>query len=396
MPASEHGAVGLGWIGRPLSALETSAILFVGVYGIMFAGVGPLLLGALERTGRLTAPQIGQAGMIELLTMGIAAGLTGTILGTRHLKALTICCGLAMALLNVATARYSGTTLVVLRGLAGIPSGALIWLMTAMIVRMPRPERWAAIYFTVQTLAQFLVTAALGAWIMRPYGPDGGFMLLAAMGVVSALVGLAVPAALEALPKSETHSSGRPSRRGLAALCAAFCFNAAIFAVWIYVEPLSRQAGNAASVAEIALSVSLAAQVVGGVVATLVAGRIRWFAALIASQAGMIALMAVFARLPGATLFIASSAVLGGLWMFSAPMLTPLAIEADPTRRAAAMGAGAALLGCSAGPLAASLIVSDTSVVGSAWLGAGLMVVALGLVVILHLTGGGPLRTEMP
>ena len=64
------------WLGPRPSAIEMAATLFAGVTGIMFAGVGPLLLGALEHAGRLSAAQIGQAGMIELLTMGLAAGLT--------------------------------------------------------------------------------------------------------------------------------------------------------------------------------------------------------------------------------------------------------------------------------------------------------------------------------
>lgn len=374
------------WLGPRPSAIEMAATLFAGVTGIMFAGVGPLLLGALEHAGRLSAAQIGQAGMIELLTMGLAAGLTGALAGTRRLRPLTIACGLLMALLNAATMWCDGWALVVVRGLNGVPSGALIWLMTAMIVRAPRPERWSAIYLTVQTLAQFVVVATLGPWIVRPYGADGGFAVLAAMSLAAALAGFAVPRAFEPLPVAVDEPSGLPSPRGLTALAGAFCFNAAILAVWIYVEPLSRQAGHPAGIADLALSLSLAAQVAGGTLATLLAGRMRWLPALLASQVAMAALMLLFARLPGQGVFLAGSAMFGGLWMFSAPLLTPFAIEADPTRRAAVLGSGAALLGCSAGPLLASLVVSDGDVRGCAMLGAGAMAVAIAIVLAVHLT----------
>ncbi|MFT3977839.1 MAG: hypothetical protein QM688_12110, partial [Sphingomonas bacterium] len=70
-------AAGREWIGPPPTAIESGAILFAGVVGVMFAGVGPLLLGALHHEGRLSAAQMGQAGTVELLTMGLAAGLTG-------------------------------------------------------------------------------------------------------------------------------------------------------------------------------------------------------------------------------------------------------------------------------------------------------------------------------
>ena len=374
------------WLGTPPSAAGIAATLFAGVAGIMFAGVGPLLLGALEHEGRLRAAQIGQAGTLELLTMGLAAGLTGMLLGTRRLRRLTIVCGSMIALLDMVTMACGGWTLVAVRGLAGVPSGALIWLMTAMIVRAPRPERWAAIYLTVQTLAQFLVVAALGAWVIRPFGANGGFAMLAATGAMTALAGFAVPRAFAPLPVAADEPSGLPAPRGLAALAAALCFNAAILAVWIYVEPLSRQAGHPPGTAGVALSLSLAAQVTGGTLATLLAGRLRWLPALLASQAAMAALMLLFAQLPDANAFLVASALFGGLWMFAAPLLTPLAIAADPTRRAAVLGSGAALLGCSTGPLLASLVVSDSDVRGAALLGVGVMAAAIAIVLAVHAT----------
>src|SRR5204862_131615 len=99
MTAAETGV----WLGPAPSVRERAATLFAGVAGIMFAGVGPLLLGALEHAGRLSAAQIGQAGTVELLTMGLAAGLTGALVGAQRLRLLTILCGALMALLNAAT-----------------------------------------------------------------------------------------------------------------------------------------------------------------------------------------------------------------------------------------------------------------------------------------------------
>lgn len=384
---SEAAAVeGGAWLGPRPSAIEMAATLFAGVTGIMFAGVGPLLLGALEQGGRLSAAQIGQAGTVELLTMGLAAGLTGALVGTRRLRFLTVLCGALMAVCNAATLWCDGWALVALRGLTGVPSGALIWLMTAMIVRAPRPERWAAIYLTVQTAAQFIVVATLGPWVVRPFGANGGFAVLATMGAAAALAGFAVPRTFAPLPVSPDEPSGLPSLRGMIALAGAFCFNAAILAVWIYVDPLSRQAGHPAGTADLALSLSLAAQVAGGTLTTLLAGRMRWLPALLGAQVAMALLMLLFARLPGEGVFLAASALFGGLWMFSAPLLTPFVIEADPTRRAAVLGSGAALLGCSTGPLLASLTVSESDVRGCAMLGVGAMTAAIAIVLAVHLT----------
>lgn len=377
-------ADGRAWLGPAPSAIEMAATLFAGVTGIMFAGVGPLLLGALEHAGRLSAAQIGEAGMVELLSMGIAAGLTGILVGATRLRGLTIAAGLLMALLNLATIWCDGWALVAIRGLIGLPSGALIWLMTAMIVRSARPDRWAAIYLTVQTLAQAVIVAALGALVAGPAGVGAGFAVLAAIGIATGIAGLVVPNSLVVLPVDPDQPTGRLSTRGLVALGAAFAFNAGILAVWIYVEPLSRQSGHPAGTAGLAMALSLGAQVAGGLVATFTAGRIPTAPTLVVSLLGMGAAMVVFAYLPGVTVFLAVSAMFGFLWMFASPFFTPLVIDADPTRRAAMFGSGAALLGCSAGPFLASLFVGDADVRQSLTLGIGLLATSLVIVILLY------------
>ncbi len=352
----------------------------------MFAGVGPLLLGGLQAAGRLSAAQLGQAGTVELLAMGVAAALTGPLLGSGRLRLLAVLCGLLMAGLNCATTQVSGDMLTLVRGLNGLPSGALIWMTTGLIVRSPRPERWSGLYLTVQTLAQLGVVAGISAFVLGPLGVDGGFLCLAGLGVISAVVGLAVPRAYAALPDTHEGPKRLPSPRGWFALAAAFCFQAFILAVWIYMEPLSRQSGHPAGTVGVAMSLSLGAQVAGGAAATVVAGRLPWFWALMGSIAGAVGLLGLFATMPGAPVFLAASAAFGFLWLFAAPYLTPMAIEADPSRRAASLGSGAALLGCSAGPFLASLVVSDADVRGCLALGAGLAVVTMGIIAGLHLS----------
>lgn len=373
------------WIGpRPPTGQQVAAYS-VGIVGVLFAGVGPLLLGGLEATHRLSAAQLGEAGTVELLAMGIAAGLAGAVLRRRNLRAVAVVCGLLLAALNVATTKVTGETLTLVRGLAGLPSGALIWLVTGLIVRSPRPERGSGLYLTLQTLAQLLMVAAIAGFVIGRFGVDGGFLTLAAVGLVSAIVGLAVPTGYAPLPATDS-PRGLPGARGWVALAATFAFQAFILAAWIYVEPLSRQSGHPPGTAGLAISLSLGAQVAGGTLATIAAGRIAWLWALIGSLFGMIVLLGVLATLPGTAVFLAASAGFGFLWIFAAPYLTPMAIEADPTRRAAILGPGASLLGCGAGPFLASLVVTDSDVRGSLLLAAGIAIVCAVIVAALHLT----------
>jgi xanthine/uracil permease len=94
----------------------------------------------------------------------------------------------------------------------------------------------------------------------------------------------------------------------------------------------------------------------------------------------------VMASLPPAPVFLAAATVFGFVWLFASPYLTPLAIEADPSRRAALLGPGASLLGCGAGPLLASFMVTGADVRPAVWLGVGLALVTLVIIAFLHVT----------
>ena len=180
-----------GWIGPSPTLMQQVAAFAVGIMGVLFAGVGPLLLGGLQASGRLSAAQLGQAGTVELLTMGLAAAAAGPVLGSKNLRLIAVICGLVLSICNLATMRVSGDALTLVRGLAGLPSGVMIWLVTGLIVRSPRPERWSGLYLTLQTLAQLVVVAAISALILKPFGVDGGFLCLAGLSLVAAIIGLA-------------------------------------------------------------------------------------------------------------------------------------------------------------------------------------------------------------
>jgi len=380
-----------GWIGPPPSLAQRLAVLWIGVVGVLFPGVGPLLLGGLEAAGRLSAMEIGLAGMAELAAMGVGAALLGPAFGANRLRPAAIACGCFLAALNLASTQVDGGLLVLVRALAGLPAGALIWVVTGMIVRSPRPDRWSGIYLTVQTLIQLAVVATLSALVIDRFGPDGGFVVLTGLAVSAVAAGFLAPRAWTALPQSDDAppnalKGGLPSPRGWVALLAVFCFQAFILALWIYAEPLSRQAGHAPKVAGLAFSISLAAQVAGGSAATALAGRVSWFVSLAVGVIAAAACLLVFAALPPAPAFLAASGLFGFAWLFASPFLTPLAIEADPSRRAALLGPGASLLGCATGPLLAALIVGAHDVRPAVWLAGGLALVTLALIAGLHLT----------
>jgi hypothetical protein len=175
-----------------------------------------------------------------------------------------------------------------------------------------------------------------------------------------------------------------PNAPGVVALAATFLWMAFIVGVWVYAEPLSRQAGHAPTVAGVAVSLSLACQVLGGITATVLAGRLRWFPVLVFCALVYVACLLAFAALPGASTYLLTSSVFGFLWMFSLPFFVPMVIAADPTRRAALLIGGAELAGGSLGPLFASFVVTDADVRGSLGFGALALAVTVATAFALH------------
>jgi len=371
------------WIGPRPSRVQFTAVMFLGVTAIMIAGLQPLLLGTLATEGRLTSNQLGQAATAELLAMGLAAFIAGAVLKPAQLKIIGIAASLVLAAIDFATPMVAGDTIILMRGLAGLPSGVLMWITIALIARTPTPERWSGVYLTVQTLAQFLMATVLSATIVPRFGSDGGWVALGVLCIVTAFVALAVPNSYALLPKTESNSS-LPGIRGWIALISAFLYSAFTIGVWVYAEPLSRQSGHDPGITGAAVSISLACQVAGGTAATLLAGRINWLWTTLIAAVINVGLLIGLYNLPDPQTFLILSGAFGFLWIFILPFLVPMVIEADPTRRAAVLIGGAQVLGGSFGPFFASLLVTEADSRGAITFGGACLIIAVVLAFGLH------------
>jgi hypothetical protein len=371
------------WIGEPPSPVQITAVMFIGVVGILMAGLQPMLLGALAQEGRMTASQLGHAATAELLMMGATAGFAGARFRTENLRIISVVACIAFAAGNYLTQHVSGESITLVRALSGIPQGLMIWIAAAMIARSPTPERWAGIYLTVQTLAQFGVAEFLKDFVLESYGANGGFDSLALLSLVSIFVVTVLPSRFAPLA-SHGEVGGNPSRRGWIALGATFLYLAFIVGVWVFTEPLSHQAGHVPKIAATAVSISLACQVAGGGLATILAARLRWFPTVLVCSVLNLGCLVVFATLPSPMVYLVTAGVFGFLWLFVLPFLVPMTIEADPTRRAAVLLAGAQLLGGSLGPTMVAFVVTDEDVRGSLYFGAAALLVAVVIMFAVH------------
>jgi len=385
-------------VGPPLRPLAVAGVVGVGVNSLLSPGLFPVLLGVLSQEHRLSAQGIGIAAMIELLAMGVATGLASVFLPARGLRWIGAIGCLVLAALNLGTAQATGWSLLGWRGAAGVTEGVLLWITIGMIARSATPERWAAVFYTTQVVAQFAVSVVFAALVIPRSGAAGAYLTLAACSVLSVGFAAVAPQRYAGLLAGQA-SAGAPPFRGWVALAASLVMAGASSAIGVYLEPFATQAGLSPGVANSAVAISLGSQVIGGSAATFLAGKVRYIDVFLVGGLVEIACWAVFAMhapaawnllgLPvPAALFIGANAISGFVGLILGPFLVPMLIEADPSRRAAMQSGGAQLLGSAAGPLIAAFLVSDRNVHGAVFLGIAMLLVGLAVIVWLHMTSG--------
>ena len=371
--------------GPAFTPLEASATIMVGVISLILAGVQALLLGALVDEHRLTAPDIGLSATLEALSMGGTTAIIGFVLPPKRLRLICVVAALLLTVLDFATAQASGAGILAIRALAGLPEGALFWITIAMIARTMTPERWAGVFITLITLAQFAGSAATGGFFLPRYGASGGFEFMAVLCLLAVPIGFFLPRQYGPLPDGGGQSFPLPFR-GWVSLAAILMLTASAGAVGIYLVPLAHQAGHPMGVASLANALSLAAQVAGGALAVSLAGRAKYFPVLVIGSAVILAAYLVYAFHSPAALFVGATAFLGFIGVFTNPFYVPMTIDADPTRRTAVQNGAVQILGGALGPLLASRVVSDANARGSILLGGTLIVIGTMLVIWLRMT----------
>jgi hypothetical protein len=385
MDQSSHHALIHDAVGPDLPLREGLACIALGVISLLLAGVLPEILGALADENRLSVSGIGLTATFEALSMGLTTAAASTWLPAARLKWIAAAALIALALTDYATMQAHGTGVMLVRTLAGLPEGILLWIMTSMIARTKTPERWAGLFFTLSTSSQLAIAFAFARWILPQHGADGGFAGLAAISAAGLAIVAWIPTRFAPLPKPRGES-GAPPLRGWFALLATLVYVGAASTVGIYLQPLAHEAGLSADIARTSVWVSLAAQIVGGLAATALAGHVRYFTVFIVATVTFLAVWAVFLVHPPGWAFIAANAIGGMIGLFMSPFLIPMTIEADPSRRAAVQSGGTQVLSGALGPFATSFVVVDNDVHGAIFLGSAGLAAGLAMIAALHFT----------
>lgn len=364
-PISEMAAVA-AMHGAPQAIVRTpasavAAVMAAGCVALLMLGVQPVVLGGLQAAGRLSIPEMGQAAMIETLAVGVVSAAMAARVAHRRLRLWGLAGTIMLIVANAAGLASSGLAFVLLRGVAGVASGIILWVAVGLITRRPDASRVNAIFLGSQALSQGTVAALIPLTIGPLLGANSGMWMLGGFAVLILPLLLLIP---DELPDVVHDHAKVPSLHvsSLAGLASGFLMMAGIVGLWVYIEPIAAAAHIPGRVVSFAIAGSLAAQVVGALV---VVAMDRWFkpvAGLLCVAAAFIGVTIVLALVRSEAAFVAATLLFGALWTFAWVLALPLVLAADPTRRAAMYGPAAGLLGCSAGPLLAGMVATDTNI----------------------------------
>jgi DHA1 family inner membrane transport protein len=342
------------------SPIRPAIALAVGTIALLMIGLQPIVLGELVERQRITLEGVGIVAMGEIVALGLGVILGDALLPLARLRLIAVLAAVATASLDFATLAAGGDAgFAIVRAFAGLSEGVLMWVTTCVIVRSAAPDRLASIFLVVQTLAQAAVGALLAMAVIPRAGWPGGFVVLAVLSLVPALLAPRLPASLP--PLVAVHTPSLPwSVATVATLAVVFLQMASIGSLWAYLEPLGKQAGFDASSAQTVISGVLLMQVIGGGVAALV---IRRLSAVLTLAAGAALLVAVALAIqlsptPATVRFTVLCAVFGFAWLFLMPFHIRLAFRTDATGRVAMLVPAMQLLGSAFGPLVASFLVT--------------------------------------
>jgi predicted MFS family arabinose efflux permease len=349
-----------------------AAVVSIGIIAGVIPALQPILLGGLLEAGQLTAEQIGRAGMVEGLGMLLGSFFATLLLPPRSLRPLSMLALAFMVLANGLTALASGSEILLLRGINGVASGVILWVLVGMLTRASDGARLFAVYVTAQAILATALSWTMSLLVLPYFGIAGGYWLISALALA-----LLVPAALF-LPRSYAPlAAGKimlPTVLGLAGLVSILCFLAGILALWVYFVPLAGELGHEPKAAGLIVSSAIAVQIIGGLAAIWAAGR--WSGASITIGSALGAAVAIGGLLLlGANIvaLVLATGLISFFWMFAPPSHLPFLLRLDPGGQSAAFISVAQLGGLSVGPLIASFAVSGNGPSGAAWVAMALL-----------------------
>jgi predicted MFS family arabinose efflux permease len=359
------------------SKKSLAAVCLMMVISLGTLQIQPILGGAFIDQLDLPLNAIGAIFAAELIAMAVACGVCAMLMVNVDRRRFALVALLILALGNLASTQlHSQTSLLICRMICGASGGAVMAVVYATAaLRTSKDATFAVINIGNLLWGMLLVTSM--PMILKSYGVNGAFSLLAIASVLAAPGCMRVP---KRYPETHRLTTGSVQPFGLTSILLIMLFVLLFFghsALWVYQERIGKSLGLAPQQIGGILGGSILAGALGAGLAGLIGRRLGLlFPQLLSFGTALLAtLVMVYGNSPAA--FIATACLIHMVWFFSLPYLLSMAAELDPSGRLAGLGNAAIFIGQGLGPLGAALVVGEGHFRAVGWLAASAYLVAL-------------------
>ncbi|MGX9568258.1 MFS transporter [Pseudomonas viciae] len=359
------------------SKKSLGAICLMMVISLGTLQIQPILGGALIDQLGLPLNAIGAIFAAELMAMAVACGVCALFMASVDRRRFALVALLILAVGNlVSTQLHSQAGLVLSRMVCGASGGAVMAVVYATAaLRTSKDATFAVINIGNLLWGMLLVTSM--PLILKSFGVNGAFFLLAITSVLAALGCWRVP---KRYPEAHRLASGSIQPFGLTAVLLILLFALLFFghsALWVYQERIGKSIGLEPQQIGGILGGSILAGALGAGLAGLIGRRLGLlFPQLLSFGTALLAtLIMVYGTSPIA--FVTTACLIHMVWFFSLPYLLSMAAELDPSGRLAGLGNAAIFVGQGLGPFGAALVVGEGHFRAVGWLAASAYLLAL-------------------
>lgn len=358
----------MGMQGQPsstkFSLLVVSAFAACHVAGLIFLPAMPLVMGALVKDFAADPAWLGRIASLQLITTALGA-FCFSLLGRRiNCRTLVILALAGEVLINIATANADGVfSLLILRGFSGFFQGTLLAAAGAGAALSNRTEKTFALYNIA--LAVFAVVVLIfGARVVPEYGNAGVFGLIICVDILALAIvirqfptfrlvrkeGNAPPLAIHTIPGAYR------------VLLALGLFGIALSGTQTFMERLGFYHGSTLDVMANALALGWCIAIFSPFILLLYChARRRITVLLLVAYAGIATLALMLSYAPSSQVYLVAMALFTPVIMFIEPLQFGVLGRLDGSGRLAALGPAAISIGCGAGPIVTSIMVSRFS-----------------------------------
>lgn len=362
----------------------------LGCAALLVTGVQPVTLGALIEAGVVDLQSAGRLITIEAFALAAGMIIATALLPSTALRKIGLFCSIGLCVANLASAATDDfTVLAVSRALAGFMGGALLWVVTSVIVRTKRPERLAGYFMAGYTICQALVVLLIALFFIPWLGWKGCYLAIALMISFSILLSLLLPTKLRELPSASASHKLQLSPSIIFGGCVIFLQMVMAIAIWAFIEPIGRQTGLEPQTIQLIVSASLVVQVFGAAAAGFLAPRLPAATILLLLSIVVFGIAIYLLRIVQfpPNLFMPAAFVFSFAWMFILPFQTKLSLDVDPTGRFALTVPFLQLMAGAVAPITAGEVADGGVASDVAWLSA--VCAAIGAIILVGMVVRG-------